>query len=46
MLKPETINQQSKLAQYSRTGEKQDLILSNPQHVFQYRRLVFLLYWV
>jgi len=41
MLKPETINQQSKLAQYSRTGEKQDLILSNPQHVFQYRRLVF-----
>ena len=41
MLKPETINQQSKLAQFSRTGEKQDLILSNPQHVFQYRRLVF-----
>jgi len=41
MLKPKTIAQQSNLAKYSRSGEPQDLILSKPENVYQYRRLVF-----
>lgn len=41
MLKQETYNQQAKLASYCRNGVEPDLILSNKNNLYQYRRLVY-----
>ncbi len=41
MLKEETYTQQANLANYCRNGIEPDLILSNKNNLYQYRRLVF-----